>query len=601
MELFDYLMAKKGHNTSARGDLFSYLLGKKASGGSGTYTTFSGTSLNISNTIKAAIKKFMLNSTELTQDGTPTPDNPVDVNVITGSNNVKMQNKNFFNKNNIVYINNKILNDSGVEISDSTGGYTKMYIQIKANTEYTISGLSNIGGKRIYYFDENKMFISRSTSYSQISTITFTTPSNAKYIDIQYYINGNDFNNWQIEQGSSATEYIEHQEQNYPITLSSKNLLDFNKITVGKLGTYGTASVEGNNIKFTATGQQVYGVQINLSGLNLKNNTTYTIANLFSITTSQNPNGWRYYDGSSYTVLNNYREYFTFTTTESGVNQLLYYIGSPATFDGTLTIYNIQLLEGTILQADVPNYAPYIANPLEYCKIGDYADQIFKNTTDNEFYDSTLLENEWYLKKNIEKMEFNNNNVSYAGTWLGYNNVTPILIKKDTNDVSYGNNLDHPILCTKAYHSPTISDSTDYLGAISVKSQADYYYLIMEYGTTLSQARTALNGGFLYHQLITPTYIHISETDYPILRSQLENLYNNAESYNGQTNITQTNDDLPFNISVNVKVLDTNLNMSNSLNSSLLSNNLQNEEETSLGNTNEIDEIEEPIEEYEEL
>ena len=45
MELFDYLMTKKGHNLSTHGDLFSYLLGKKASGGSGTYTTFSGTSL----------------------------------------------------------------------------------------------------------------------------------------------------------------------------------------------------------------------------------------------------------------------------------------------------------------------------------------------------------------------------------------------------------------------------------------------------------------------------------------------------------------------------------------------------------------------------
>ena len=88
MDLFTYLMAKKGHNTHR--DLFSYLLGKNA-GGSGTYTTFSGTSLNISNTLQAKIKNIALEG-NTSQDGTPTPDTPVPIKVVTGEQNVEIKN-----------------------------------------------------------------------------------------------------------------------------------------------------------------------------------------------------------------------------------------------------------------------------------------------------------------------------------------------------------------------------------------------------------------------------------------------------------------------------------------------------------------------------
>ena len=43
MDLFTYLMAKKGHNTSCHGDLFSYLLGKSKSSPS----VASGTNITI--------------------------------------------------------------------------------------------------------------------------------------------------------------------------------------------------------------------------------------------------------------------------------------------------------------------------------------------------------------------------------------------------------------------------------------------------------------------------------------------------------------------------------------------------------------------------
>lgn len=357
MELFDYLMAKKGHNTG--GDLFSYLLGKNA-GGSGTYTTFSGTSLNISNTIKAKIKNFMLNSTELTQDGTPSPSSPVDVNVIKGENNVKVENKNLLNftftnsftKNGITFTKN---NDGSLTLN---GTATTTFSQVLNITHQTLKGTYTIkhnvlGGTTSA---SSYMSIQKSPSenisdrvYGGTGSSTYDITTDTTIITASLYItSGTTFTDYnvgsQLEEGSTATEYVEHQEQNYPISL-------------------------GN---------------------------------------------------------------------------------------------------------------------LEYCKIGDYVDQFFKNTIDSEFYDSTLLENEWYLKKNIGKID------SYNGETI-----------------------------TTSYISTT--------GGLDT-------------------------GATVYYGLATPTYIHISQTEYPTLKGQLDNLYNNAKSYNGQTNITQTNDDLPFNISVDVKV-----------------------------------------------
>ena len=119
---------------------------------------------------------------------------------------------NLFNKNNVIYVNKKILNNNGVEVSDSTGGYTKMYIPVKSNTEYTISGLPSLGSKDIYYFDNNKTYIGHE-GYFGSTYHTFTTPSNCKYIDIMYYISGNDFNTYQLQLGSTSTDYEPYGEE----------------------------------------------------------------------------------------------------------------------------------------------------------------------------------------------------------------------------------------------------------------------------------------------------------------------------------------------------------------------------------------------------
>lgn len=84
MDLFTYLMAKNGNNTSVHGDLFSYLLGK-AQGGGGEIKTATGITINIPDAKK--LVSFMMTK-ESTQDGEPSPDNPVEVKTVKGYRNL---------------------------------------------------------------------------------------------------------------------------------------------------------------------------------------------------------------------------------------------------------------------------------------------------------------------------------------------------------------------------------------------------------------------------------------------------------------------------------------------------------------------------------
>lgn len=153
---------------------------------------------------------------KLESGSTATPYSPYNMGVAT----ITKCNRNKFDGEHPVYVNNKILNDSGTEINDNSGGYTKMYIPVNPSTEYTISGLTESGTKRIYYFDKSKTFISRTSGFLTTSN-TFTTPANCYYVDIQYYITGNDFTKWQFELGPNVTLFIAHQSTTYPIYTQS--------------------------------------------------------------------------------------------------------------------------------------------------------------------------------------------------------------------------------------------------------------------------------------------------------------------------------------------------------------------------------------------
>lgn len=575
MDLFTYLMAKKGNNTQR--DLFSYLLGK-GSGGGGTYTTYTGTSLNIASTLRAKIKNFMLNSTELTQDGTPTPDNPVDVNVITGENNVKVGNKNLFkpytndgsvtsngvvytmNNDNTITINGTVTGNTWVEILEnfraSVQSSTTKYLSLDSTKTYTIKANIISGtytGQATFYTQINS---SGGEVYSNLNNSSSITNSDGLYRAWFRVFSGDVFDNLkigiQLEEGSTATEYVEHQEQNYPITLSSKNLFningDVNTRYNGQTGNYN--SVENNNLTTTYStnvgysyGQRIYvgaGKKVTISSVVTDINSTGSKSAIIMCFNDNTATGVQSVAFDNTEI--NTRKSFSFVPDTDYI--IVTFAGRYNGFVSA-TFTDIQVEYGET----ATTYEPYYN--IEYCKIGNYADQIFKNTTNSPYYDNTLIENEWYLKKNIGKVILDG-----SENWAEYPSQTSDGYRAYTDSVKIG-------LTSSLSYDSFLSDYFQHIAyatknSINLTKNATYLNIDNTIVNSISNLKDWLSSHntVIYYQAENPTYIHISQEDYSLLKGQLDNLYTNAESYDEQTNITQTNDDLPFNISVNVKVKD---------------------------------------------
>lgn len=219
MDLFTYLLAKNDKFSLVhKSDLFAYLLGKN---NSIPLKTAEGVHITIE-ALKTKINELKMMK-ESTQDGTPTPSNPVPVEVVEGhikdGNNyvdVKVTGKNLFNKNNVV--DGYLLEDGTV--GGGTAYKTSDYIPISPNTNYY---KTRTGSPRSKYYDINKQPLN-TTTYQDIDigtqAGTFITPANAYYVRLSIYPQTISLNDVQLEQGSIATSYEPYKESIVPIPLN---------------------------------------------------------------------------------------------------------------------------------------------------------------------------------------------------------------------------------------------------------------------------------------------------------------------------------------------------------------------------------------------
>jgi parallel beta-helix repeat protein len=121
----------------------------------------------------------------------------------TGS--IKTIGKNLFNRKSIRK-DERIINDSGVEVIDTTSGYFDNRIPVKGNTSYYVNGK---GKQRIYFFN-GSTFLGRTVL--NLNAETFTTPVNCNNIKIQYQISTVKSDELQIELGTTPTEYKPYTE-----------------------------------------------------------------------------------------------------------------------------------------------------------------------------------------------------------------------------------------------------------------------------------------------------------------------------------------------------------------------------------------------------
>lgn len=226
-----------------------------------------------------------------------------------------------------------------------------------------------------------------------------------------------------------------------------------------------------------------------------------------------------------------YKGKWTFTT-----SSVEYYLKFTAKQSNSWDLSSIefQLEQGSKANA----YTPYGTEPIELCKIGNYQDYFYKSGS------------KWYLHKEIGSFILNGN-VSFQKHSSSNSYFTAI--SSFTNNVPVypeTNNIVAPIICTHfdaTYINDIAFNSAQKIGFSFINSKEVWFGLPTSIATNVSEVQNWLNNQInnenpvvVHHALATPTDTEITGT----LKEQLETIYN-APLYE-QTNITQTNNDLPM-------------------------------------------------------
>ena len=160
-----------------------------------------------------------------TNGASPNPTYPQDIEVVTGGQEIKIQNKNLVNINIIGQVpsisNGNLTNYSGA-------GCTELIEVDNTKSYYFTYDMST--QKYVFFYDNNKNFL------GYISNVNdgYDLKTNANFINTKYVrvrVDAVADVNWvQLEKGNQATTYTPHQEQNYEINLGD--------IELCKIGTY---------------------------------------------------------------------------------------------------------------------------------------------------------------------------------------------------------------------------------------------------------------------------------------------------------------------------------------------------------------------------
>ncbi len=430
---------------------------------------------------------------QTSQNGEPTPSSPVDVNVVSGSNVVNTSNKNLLNINNAIAFRActiQLQNNSIKIITDGTNNaIVKIPCVLTAGNYYLhFEGNANIVNVAFYNSNGEKIIANNPSSSKAI-----TLSDNLAYININlsnvagtYTLT---FNKLYINLGSTDLGYEPHQGKELPLDLPVENLFDKSLIT--------------------STSSSIKYIPIQCQA-----NTDYTLSTN-NVASSTNTNLFLSTQDSGVTSANNGAYINSPRTINSGNNTTIY-VG----YRNDLSNNWIQLEKGS----SASPYHPYGTDPIELCKIGNYQDYFYRSGS------------KWYLHKEIEKVildgsESNFSTVSSSGSYyrislLNVNNIKNFGSQRTTN------------IFINNFSKSTVDNYN------SVFQYEDDIYFYLPEGMSTKQAFVDLlssTNSVLYYVLNNTTDTEITNTT---LISQLEAIYN-APLYE-QTNITQTNNDLPM-------------------------------------------------------
>ena len=396
--------------------------------------------------------------------------------------------------------NGKVIASDGT-ITDDSKFTISDYIKVSPSTIYTISWVydSSQGSDtamRVACYQSDKTFISR--PYNTTSPYVITTPNNCYYIRICYHLTSH--TQVQVEKGSKTNSYTPYGTTPIELGLigtykdnflrtSGKNLYD-GLYTAKRYINYNTGEMRTSD-DWSATDY-----------IEIEPNTSYTLS---GITNSGWTAGTSFYDSGKTFISSVYSTTYTFTT-PTNAKYLRLSLNSE-------TPINIILNEGTTA---LP-YEPYGTG-------------------------------EWYWKKRIEKANLKDKSIGLQS--INSYNIANFLVQPIETDVP-DTSLYNYSLCNRfSVQTTSIADTQTegFLRTLNggIRQLGVYIRISSDRANTVETFKAWLgnNPTYYYWVLYTPTYIKIT---YEPLLEQLEAYYH-AKSRATQTNISQENNDLPFEI-----------------------------------------------------
>lgn len=150
------------------------------------------------------------------QNGTPTPDTPVD---IVNNNGVLKYSKNLLDMSEENIVLGKYINNSGVVADSPANFYNSKYIPVVAGGTYTWSTSSSISYFSVMEYDSNYVFKKRTLFSNAGTSGSITLRSDAAFVLIGSNMDITDITldkiaavDWQFEKGSTATAYTPYVE-----------------------------------------------------------------------------------------------------------------------------------------------------------------------------------------------------------------------------------------------------------------------------------------------------------------------------------------------------------------------------------------------------
>lgn len=346
--------------------------------------TYSGTNIEFYNdTDNYSIENNYVLEGQTTQDGTPTPSNPVPINVVTGLQKIDVCGKNLFDLNKAT---NVLISDTGTE-STNTSIKTSPYIRVNTNNSYSYS-CTLLEGKtvawvKVSYYGENKNYLGYQF-LTDVST-TLTLPTGTNYLRFGYHITYCE--NIMLNTGQPTT-YEPYIGNTYEINLGC-NLFDtYNNYSTHSFTLAGISYTISTDGVFTLNGTSTgYNGPYTIGGysstnilLSMKANHTYRF--LAKVEHNINEVPMRMYVGTTshndinIQAMSNGIFYVDYTPTTDKVFNQLSLIGS--TESGQ--VHNntkVQIGIYDITNIIVNDYIPYFT-PIFLGGIGTYKNKIFK-------------------------------------------------------------------------------------------------------------------------------------------------------------------------------------------------------------------------------